>query len=558
MTTTERLPEATLAPHGAAATEASRPGPDRFRKLDGETFDVIVVGAGTGGLTAAALLARRGLSVLVLDRHYVAGGNATVFRRPGYQFDVGLHYLGDCGPNGSLPRILSAAGVNDVPFRELDPDGFDSLVFPDFTFRVPKGIEAFRARLIKCFPAEARGIERYLDMLQSVWSLTRLGEDGVRHALRGLWRARRAVRHFNSTLDGFLRTCTADPRLKAVLAAQSGLYAEPPSRASLLVHAMVIMGYLQGAYYPAEGAQAISDRLVEAIERHGGKILLLAEVKRIMTEGRRAIGVEFENPHLGRRIVRGPVVISDADLKHTLLDLVGAAHLNARTVRRTQAYEMARALGVVFLGVRRDLRKAGVPNTNFWIHLGYDQEPVYAEARAGRFHPEPFCYVSCATLKDPDNRKVAPPGVTNLELMTVVPAQPEAWGTTAAEAATGAYHRSLAYRDAKEAFATRLVGIAERVFPGLGKEIVYQEVASPMTHTRMTGSTGGTGYGIALIPSQVLFRRPGAATDVKGLYLCGASTMSGHGILGTMWSGLLAASRVAGTELLRDAMAKPA
>jgi phytoene dehydrogenase-like protein len=76
-----------------------------------------------------------------------------------------------------------------------------------------------------------------------------------------------------------------------------------------------------------------------------------------------------------------------------------------------------------------------------------------------------------------------------------------------------------------------------------------------MTHTRFTGSTGGTGYGIALIPAQSLFRRPGNATEVKGLYLCGASTMSGHGIMGTMMSGALAASRVAGMEIFGEIMA---
>jgi phytoene dehydrogenase-like protein len=213
---------------------------------------------------------------------------------------------------------------------------------------------------------------------------------------------------------------------------------------------------------------------------------------------------------------------------------------------------MAPALGVVYLGVRRDFRAEGVPNTNFWIHPSYDQEQVYAEARLGGIHPEPFCYIAIATLKDPENPLLAPPGIANVELVTVVPSQPEAWGTTAEEVATGAYRKNPTYHRMKGAFAARLITMAERVFPGLGKDIVFQETSTPITHSRYTRSTGGTAYGIALIPSQFLFRRPSHATEIKGLLLCGASTYTGHGIMGVMWSGVLAASRVVGGGVFKD------
>ena len=79
---------------------------DRFRTLDRDSFDVVVVGAGLGGLAAAGVLARRGARVLIIDRHYVAGGNATIFKRRGYEFDVGLHYIGACSPKSAVPRVL--------------------------------------------------------------------------------------------------------------------------------------------------------------------------------------------------------------------------------------------------------------------------------------------------------------------------------------------------------------------------------------------------------------------------------------------------------------------
>jgi phytoene dehydrogenase-like protein len=526
---------------------------DRFRALDDDSFDAIVVGAGMGGLTTGALLARAGRKVLALEQHSVAGGNGTVFRRRGYEFDVGLHYLGGCGDDGLLPRILRAAGADPVEFEEMDPDGFDTLVFPDFTFRVPKGIDAYRDRLVEYFPAERRGIDRYATLLRQLQAVMR-GLGNPLGALVTLARSWTLLRWARGTFGAFLDTVTGDPRLRAVLAAESGNYAQPPSRAALPVGAGVMLHYLEGAYYPRGGGQIIADRLADAIERNGGRVLLLARATRIVVEGGRVRGVEFESPHLGRRIVRAPIVVSNADLKQTMTALVGPGALRDDTVRRVERYEMSPALGAVYLGVRGDLAAEGHRRTNYWVAPGYDPEAAYAAVARGEVPADPSVFVSIASLKDPSNPRIAPPGVTNVQVMSLAPGQAAAWGVTADDVASGSYRTREAYRTRKDAYARTLIRAAERALPGLARRIVYAETATPLTHTRYTGSTGGTSYGIALTPEQFLGRRPGARTEIGGLLLAGASCRTGHGITGAAMSGVMAASEVLGKRFIGRVM----
>jgi all-trans-retinol 13,14-reductase len=517
--------------------------PDRFRTLDRDAFDAIVVGAGLGGLTAAAILARRGARVLVVDRHYVAGGNATVFKRRGYEFDVGLHYIGGCGPHGVVPGILRAAGADEIEFEEMDPDGLDTLVFPGLTFRVPRGIPAFRRRLLEHFPGEKRGIDRYLSIVEPLARLQSTRR-GPREMLPIAPKALMLLRWAGSTYGAFLDSCTKNERLRAVLAGQSGDYALPPSRASTVIGAGLVAHYVDGAYFPKGGGQVPSDRLAEAIERHGGKILLRTSARHIAIERGRVVGVEIENKHFGVRFVRAPVVISNADLKQTMDRLVGAAHLKRKTVVRTGSFEMAPALGVVYIGLRRDLRAEGHPATNYWIHPSYDIEAGYAAVARGEILDSPFAFISIASLKDPTNPRLAPPGVTNLQVMGVTPSSPAAWGVTEEQVQTGAYSKSEEYQRRKLAFGDSLIEYASRVFPGIRDEIAYCEVATPLTHRRFTSATAGTSYGIAATPGQYLWNRPPTKTEIDGLYLCGASCRTGPGIVGALISGAVAAAAV--------------
>jgi phytoene dehydrogenase-like protein len=259
-------------------------------------------------------------------------------------------------------------------------------------------------------------------------------------------------------------------------------------------------------------------------------------------------GVALESRHHGALRVAAPVVVSDADLKRTMLELVGAEHLPPAFVERVRQFEMALPLFVVYLGL--DVPPSWLPygNVNRWLFDGYDFDADYARLSGGELPDRPFLYIATASKKDPDNRRIAPPGHTNLQVMTLVPATPVFWGVDEEAMRGGSYVRNEGYAFMKEELTRRVLAQAERVIPGLSAHIVYREAATPLTHTRFTGSTGGTSYGIAATPAQFLERRPGSRTPIAGLYLAGASTRSGHGIIGAMTSGIMAAEQVLGTR----------
>ncbi len=532
-------------------TRPSRaPAPDRFRRLESDRYDVVVVGAGLGGLTAAALLARRGISVLVVDQHYVAGGCATVFRRPGYEFDVGLHYVGDCAPGGPIPRFLAEAGVEDVEFLPMDESGFDVFRFPDgFTFAYPRGFDALEQRLLEVFPAEAKGVKRYMKALRQMRLLAE-AEGRAWPLMKAIPRALLAASCASMTLERFLDTCTKNPRLRAILVGPHLDYAVAPSRVSLPLHLGLVGHYVaNGAWYPKGGGQALADKLAARVESYGAKILLRARAERIIVERGRVTGVELYNKHTGRRRVGASLVISDADIKQTFATLLPPDAVRQRTLERVRRFEMAPAIAVLYLGVRRDALPAELTNANQWLFASDDQESPYSAVRAGEFSACPPAYVTITSLKEPE-RPIAPDGVLNLQIMTLAPSAPEAWGTTASALADGSYRRSEAYEAKKKALADVLRAQLESLWPGVGAGIVYEEMATPLTHHRYTLASEGTSYGIAATVAQFMGGRPAAKTELRGLVLAGASTRSGHGIVGAMSSGREAA-RVAGRALGR-------
>ncbi|TVR04431.1 MAG: NAD(P)/FAD-dependent oxidoreductase [Deltaproteobacteria bacterium] len=525
-----------------------------------ESVDVAIVGCGLGGLLAGAMLARAGHRVACFDGHYVAGGCATQFRRRAsegfFNFDVGLHYVGDCDGDGAIPASLREVGV-EVDFEPMDPDGFDVLSFPGVEFRVPVGHDAYEARLRSTFPGEGRAIGKYMRLLREVdhmiGFMARRGErQDLRTGLEVLLRGRSMARAMRRTMKEVLDDITDNALLRAVLLGQHGDYGLPPSQVSALLHTGLVNHYLRGAWYPRGGGQVIADRIAEVIEARGGTIHLRRPVERILVEHGRAVGVRTAPTSKNdAQEVRAKVVLSNADLKRTWLELVGPEHLDAAQRSTAEGWQMGGALFMTCLGVRGDLRDLGMGQANWWVFDSPDVEGVYRDEAGASGRPAVRgVYITSASLKDPGNPlHHAPEGHQSLEIMTLVPWDPARWGAPDAsdEAVMGwDYKRDESYRSVKAAVEADVLTHAERVFPGLGERIVYRESATPLTHTRFTRASAGTGYGLASTPAQFMEHRPGYRGPVDGLYQCGASTRAGHGIVGSLRSG-----RAAGRRILR-------
>lgn len=528
------------------------------------SWDAVVVGAGIGGLTAAAYLAVAGKRTLLLEQYEVAGGSSHVFRRKNeWEFEVGVHYLGDCGPGGQIPTALRGLGLEDrIEFLPMDPAGFDTIAYPGFRMQVPVGWDNYLSNLIDAFPQDEKGLRRFIGVLRTLGEATdRSSTPGsnlgmlkfvVDTRTAALW----AMRPLSSLLDA----CDVSAKARSVLSTQWGSYACPPSRAPVSLHAGFLQNYIGGgSYYPKGGGQVFAGHFVDVIRSHGGDVRTKAAVERILVEGGRVTGVKLED---GEEI-KTSAVVSGADIKHTYMRMVGREHLGRRTVKRVEGYRMAAPFINAYLGVDIDLRDK-IPATNYFSFASWDDpDHIYRDliendptrdrdAWAEDIHLRGGAFVHSSTVKDPDNQFYAPAGCSAIEVMTYVPNDHKLWGVGDWNGEGWGYRDEDKYQERKEQLTDTMIQRAEDVIPGIKEHVVYREAATPFTQQRYTRASGGAAYGIEYNTRQSGPFRPRSGTEIKGLFLAGASTAWGPAIEGSMISGVHAAGAVLGRDLAKE------
>lgn len=481
-----------------------------------ESFDYVILGAGLGGLAAAACLTQQGQRVIVLEKHYLPGGCCHTFDYGEYRFCADVHYISQCGPGQTIDQFLNYI-QRPLRFNSLDPDCIDRVIAPGIDFRIPLGWETLRQRLLATFPQEAPAIHCYCDEIkqlhQQMHSLVRevrwfdqKWSDWLK--LPKYWHL---FLRRNWTLQDLYDHAGLSAQLQVILAGQSGDYALPPAEIALLTHASLVWDYSEGAYYPEGHFHAFVEAITTAITSGGGRIEYSTPVEHIEVQGGqvrslRAGGVSYQARQ---------AYISDLDPKLTVqLMHETAANLSPQERQRLTGYEYSASAFNIYLGLdqRFQPQNYGIGNWNLWYYPQGDLNQAYRQQLADQLD-SPWIFLSCPTMKS-QAPGMAPAGHQILEVATVCPYEPFAHLQ---------HTDPPTYKAKKRAVAQQIMASVQDLIPDVNAYTRMKVYGTPTTSEFYLGQPQGNIYGAKLIPKQVGLNRLGYITELPNLFLVGAS-----------------------------------
>lgn len=498
-------------------------------------YDAIIIGGGLGGLSAGAILSRKGKKVLILEQHYVPGGCATTFKRKDFLMEAGLHamdgHLINESEHHSLLRYLGV--MKSLNFQRL-PEFFH-IQNKQFDFTFPNGSEKAIEALKAAYPDQEKGIRKFFRLIMGVQDeLSKLPEKPLEKA----WKFPlfpflfpKILLTFNKSLGWFLDHYFTNEDLKLILQGNLVYYHDDPYSMSMVFFAKAQASFIHhGGFFIKGGSQKLSDSLARVIRRNQGTILLGKKVDQILLEGKHAVGVSFrdafntglpENKVYAAEIVHsGAVPLVRNLLSGSARDLI---------TRKFSDMEPACSLFCIYIGFSEETRKLGCHHYSTFIYGDNVQSLKQVKSNNyGSWSQRNFVFVDYGIIAS----GLAPEG--------------KSFGTicTADRLSDWEELDDETYKKRKQEVANILLDRLEKAIPGIRKLIEYYEIATPHTIKRYTLNPYAAPYGFAQTPSQAGFKRPAYKSPVRNLWFSGNWTFPGGGFTGALVSGFLCGEEV--------------
>src|SRR4030067_743761 len=495
-----------------------------------KTYDVIIIGSGIGGLTAGEFLAKDGCSTLILEQHTRPGGCLSSFERKGFNFDAAVHWISQCGEDGVIYKILQELGIEKkIEFVQIN-QLMEVITTPPFSspltkggnrgvrkYTIPKGRQEAVAYLKDTFSKDAEGIERFFDIqgriTNEMYRLFKTDPDSMNTLSRLLFNAvfpmrfPNIARNYRKRGADIIDSYTEERDLRRILK----IAAIFPNVSMMMLSWFWNVIYNADGYYPKGGMQKVSDALTENFKRLKGEIFYGKKVAKIITEGNQAKGVMLSD----NTIINAKAVISNADARQTFFEMMnGDAGVPQKYLDNLKKWRLSESFFYVYLGVDMDLKGLSV-NPIMWYFPKKDKDD--------------FVGIGIPTLSD---KGLAPKG----KHVVII----------------GAFGDNLVrqwfkkrnvdkkeYKKWKNQIADSLIELADEAIPGIKKNIVVKEAASPLTFNRYTLNSMGasSGWSMDVDEQNKLSQR----SPIKNLFLAGHWTFNPGGIPSAFMTGRKAA-----------------
>lgn len=522
-----------------------------YRKKPEDVYDAIIVGSGLSGLATAAFLAKANKKVLVLEGHYVAGGFTHTFSRKGYEWDVGLHYVGDVHKPTSLLRLVfDHITEGHLKWAKMS-DTYDRMIIDDKVYDYVAGKKEFVENLSRQFPDEKEAIQKYVGLISECnrsaagYYATKAMPawmSGVAQPFLGKKFLGFSAQTTGQVLDGL----TQNKTLKAVLSGQYGDYGLTPQQSSFAIQAMVAKHYLDGGNYPVGGSSSIARSILPVIEKTGGDVFVKAPVEKILVKKNKCYGVKLKN---GDEIL-APMVISSAGVINTFGKLLSDDTAEIKKLKG-KLVEVRPSVSHVclYIGIKDSDRNLGTRQSNLWIYPHDDHDKAVADYLKNPDEKFPVVYVSFPSSKDP-SWESRHPGRSTMEVITLAPYdwfkkwEDKPW-----------LKRGEDYDALKKKMTDRLLEVVYRHVPNVKNKIDYCELSTPLSTRHFCGYQHGEIYGIDHVPERFAASWLRPQTPIKNLYLTGQDITT-DGIAGALMSGVLTSSVILKANLIKALVSK--
>jgi phytoene dehydrogenase-like protein len=457
--------------------------------LKKDQYDVIIIGAGIGGLVCGCYLAKAGMKVLIVERHNRVGGYCTSFRRKHFIFDAAVHSFGNFAEGKPINKIFKELNIADrIRIKRSNPS--DIIKIKDFYLEIDNDFSKTQDAIIHYFPKERRNIINFFTDIKKAKALD--------------W----FIQLKNKTFLDYLHSYFHDEKLVNILSFPLGNIGLPAKMTAAFSGVILYRDFIfDGGYYPEGGMQNLANNFLNVFDSFGGDILTGVKVEKIILNKKKVIGVEAD-----KQQIYSPYVISNCDAYQTFFKLMDPNILSRSFMSKIRKGMPSISSYILYLGLNQNIKNYLKECCTFWYFDDFNINEIYDLAINNKVSIPPRYFL--ATFPSMHEAKLAPQGKSILSLIVGVP-----------------FKNSKYWQSARRKMADSLTEKAKNIIDNIEDLIELKIDATPHTLYKYTLNNRGAMCGWASTLKQVYENRIDPQTEIEGLYLTGhwATPPAGQG-----------------------------